>query len=373
MLDPGRLRHDYRETIIFLINGRADPCRCSAPAQPSRRPTPEEDNGKGIMIVRPIIVTLAVLLLAVQVLRINAAEIFRGRSNAATRLWSYFPDSALLSATSELAGAERTAGAPSSSFAALLRAAAARDPLAAGPYLVLGAQAELAGNVGRAQQAFEAAQRRDPRSFPAADFLADRYLRIGDPRRGLEQVWALSRLDPAGPQAAAHYVAAYAKDPSTFLLLRRQFSKYNRPGDVGLLAFEERSRSPFDWSLTSSATGVAEPEAGGLLHIIYYGREEGFLASRLLLLAPGAYRLSMELRGAPVRARMLSWSLWCDGAGEAIASSTLEAVAERGLTFTIPANCPSQWLRLGGISSQMPRKSDVTVALLKLAKAAPGA
>lgn len=322
------------------------------------------------MIVRPVIVALAVLLLAIQIVRTTDIE---GLGGGEASLWIHHPRNELRVAGGEVERAAREGRPPPSSAVALLSDAAAKEPLAAGPYLVRGVQAELAGDGERARQAFEAAQWRDPRSLRAASFLAERYFRTGQTRRGLEEVWALARLDPAGPQSAAYYVAAYAKDPRTLPVLRQSFSKNIRGSDVRLLAFEPRSVSPFDWSLHSSRIGLAEPRAGDRLHVIYYGHEDGFLASRLLLLAPGAYLLSMELRGEPLRPKALSWSLWCDEEGEALASSTLEAVADHGLAFTVPASCPAQWLRLGASSSQTPQNSEMTIASLRLAKARPRA
>ena len=87
---------------------------------------------------------------------------------------------------------------PSSAFA-LMKDAAAKAPLAPEPFLVAGMQAQLGGDNAKAQRAFEAAQWRDPRSLPAAYFLADRYLRSGMLDCGLAEVAALARLSPNGP------------------------------------------------------------------------------------------------------------------------------------------------------------------------------
>ena len=42
---------------------------------------------------------------------------------------------------------------------------------------------------------------------------------------------------------------------------------------------DSKSHGPFNWTLTSSTIGLAEREPGGRLHVIYYGQEEGVLAS----------------------------------------------------------------------------------------------
>ena len=44
---------------------------------------------------------------------------------------------------------------------------------------------------------------------------------------------------------------------------------------------------PFNWALTSSTVGLAERQPGHRLHVIFYGSDDGVLASQLLLLPPG--------------------------------------------------------------------------------------
>ena len=392
------------------------------------------------MIVRAIVVVLAVLVLGVQVVRTAAVDAFAESKPAnAARFWSHYPAAELSLAMTDIARATRERRALPASVFAMIADAGAKEPLAPEPYLVRGIEAQLAGDAATAQRAFEAAQWRDPRSLPAAYFLADRYFRSGDVGHGLEQIAALARLSSTGPEAVGPYLAAYAKDPRTWPALRSMFRKDPRLGDMTLLtlasniatvpaalaladprrklvaapwlvpllntltsageyrqaraiwekatgggnaagqllydaAFKDRaSPPPFNWALTSSTVGIAERQPGGRLHVVFYGQEDGFLASQMVLLPPGAYRLTMQLLGDPARARVLSWSVWCDKAAEPVASATLDAVAARGLRFVVPAGCAAQWLRLGGASADMPQQSDVTIAGLKLEKAAPGA
>ena len=139
-------------------------------------------------------------------------------------------------------------------------------------------------------------------------------------------------------------------------------------------SFTDRtSPPPFNWDLNSSTVGLAERQPGGRLHLVFYGQEDGFLANELILLPPGAYRLSMQLLGDPSRGHSLNWSIWCDKAAEPIASVTLDAASAHGWRFDVPAGCPAQWLKLSGVSSDMPQQSDVAIGALKLEKVAPGA
>jgi hypothetical protein len=86
-------------------------------------------------------------------------------------------------------------------------------PLAPEPFLVRGVSAELAGQEAIAERAFLAAKRRDPRSVAARYFLADHFLRTGQPMRGLVELGALTRLVPGSLESLAPYYASYAKQP----------------------------------------------------------------------------------------------------------------------------------------------------------------
>ena len=83
---------------------------------------------------------------------------------------------------------------------------------------------------------------------------------------------------------------------------------------------DSKSHGPFNWTLTSSTVGLAEREPGGRLHVIYYGQEDGVLAQQLILLPPGAYRLTMAVSGDLSRAKAMNWSLRCDGSSKPFAS-----------------------------------------------------
>lgn len=389
------------------------------------------------MIARTVVAAIAALLVATQVVRNAAvASLADRRPVLAASFWSAHPAVEISSAMTGIAESARDRKTvPESTFPIMARAAA-KDPLAAEPYLVRGVQAEVAGDGVTAQAAFEAAQWRDPRSLPAAYFLADRYFRTGDVRRGLSEVAALSRLAPNGPATIGPYLAAYARNPVAWTALRSMFRanpELANPtlaalaGDIAtvpaVLALADwrekpvgapwlprlletlteagqyaRARAiwarasgvsadelihdasfsdkvappPFNWALTSSGVGLAERQAGGRLHVIFYGQQDGILASQLLLLQPGPYRLSMQLAGDPARAKMLNWSVWCDKAPAPVASATLDAAA-RGMRFDVPAGCAAQWLKLTGSSADISQQVDVTIAGVRLERINRGA
>lgn len=385
------------------------------------------------MIGRAIVALLAGGLLATQVIRNAAVESFGARKpEILARFWPSHPTSEIASAMTEIARASRDRRPVPKNAFALMSEAAAREPLATEPYLVRGVQAELAGDGTLAQHAFQAAQWRDPRSLPAAYFLADRYFRTGDVVQGLTEVAALARLAPNGNVTVAPYLAAYSGNPANWPALRTLFranpglaqsallamasnlatvpavmaladphqktqdahwipalintlvagGQYIKAREVWTRTVNERSRSgqliydasfsdkdalpPFNWALTSTGVGVAERQSGGRLHILFYGQEDGILASELLLLPKGEYRLSMQLRGDAARARLLNWSLWCDKADAPLSSVTIDAAASRGWKFTVPSGCEAQWLRLSGASGDLPQQADTTLTALKL-------
>ena len=389
--------------------------------------------------MRAILAVVAALLIAVQVVRSAAVSaLAETRPAEAAKLWNGHPASEIGVAMTGIARASR-ARRPVPAWAfAMIADAADKAPLAPEPFLVRGIQAGLAGDGATAQRAFEAAQWRDPRSLPAAFFLADRYFRAGDMNHGMREVAALARLSPDGGTAAVPYLAQYAANPVNWPALRSMFradpqlarpvlvalasnistvpavlalagpQEGNNPqwlvplvdtlikaGDyakaraiwarvAGVKAnssellhdseFRDRSAPPpFNWQLASSTVGLAERQPGGRLHVLFYGDEDGTLASQLLSLAPGTYRLSQRLQGDPSRAHALTWSLWCDKAPQPLASVTLDAASARGWQFQVPAGCSAQWLRLAGTSAEMSQQSDISLSGLTLAKVSAGA
>ena len=127
---------------------------------------------------------------------------------------------------------------------------------------------------------------------------------------------------------------------------------------------------PFNWSLTSSALGLAERQRGGGLHVIYYGQEEGVLASQLLILPAGNYRLVTRASGAE-QAESLRWNLVCAATNVPIASLPLDQAVRSGWRFTVSPACPAQRLELAGNSSDAPRQADVTIHGVSLGREQP--
>jgi hypothetical protein len=381
-------------------------------------------------VFRLVVVLVAAGLLAVQVVRNAAvAMLATTKPTEASQLWSEHPATELSLAMTQIAQASRARRQVPPSAFAMIGDAAVKEPLAPEPFLVRGVRAELAGDGANAQRAFEAAQWRDPRSLPAAYFLADRYLKHGDLRRGLGEAAALSRLATGGATNMAPFIAVYAQDRANWPELRNWllvnpelaestltalahnaatvpavlaladprekardaqwlapllvtltsagqygeakaiWQRMTRTQSTGLLydaGFRDKaSPPPFNWALTSSSVGLAERQAGKL-HVLFFGTEDGILASQMVLLQPGEYRLSLQLGGDQARAKTLNWSIWCDKGEGPIASVRLDIAASAGWTFTIPAGCPAQWFKLSAVSGDIPQQVDVSIAALRL-------
>lgn len=378
---------------------------------------------------------LAALLVAAQVVRNAAVTAWADfEPDRAAKLWRGHPAVELSLGMTEIARAARQQKTAAPGVFAMIADAAAKAPLAPEPFLVRGVQAQLSGDSATAERDFLAAQWRDPRSLPAAYFLADYYFRRGAALKGLNQIAVLARLTPAGLQSIGPYTAAYAKNRANWPLLRTIFRDHPELEEVTLEALARdasnvdaalaladsahrqldspwvrtllgtlvdngqygRARAlwasisrvplrqdllvydtefahpgpppPFNWTLTSSTVGLAERERGGRVHALFYGQEDGVLASELVLLPPGSYRVTMQLLGDAAHAQSLSWSIRCDKTSAPLVTVTLDVAAARGWSFQVPANCPAQWLELSGASSDMPQQSDVTIRALRISR-----
>lgn len=384
------------------------------------------------MIVRRLLVIAVTLLLAVQVVRNAAvATLARLQPAAAARLWAGHPQVEIDLGMAEIAQAVQKRTEVGQATLAMIDNAAARSPISPEPYLVRGVQARMVGDPQAARRAFLQAQWRDPRSVPAAYFLAEYDLRAGDLLEGLRQMALLARLVPQAAQTVSPFLARYAQNPATWPQMRAFFRREQGLEDSVLLALAQDSRNadailaladpehrrpdsiwlpgllysliadgdyakaraiwasvgrarptgdllydpefsapdappPFNWKLEGSTVGLAERQPGKRLHVFFYGNVDGPLASQLVLLSPGTYRLQMQIAGSPVHPELLNWSMRCDKSSEPVASLGISEAAARGWTFQVPENCPAQWIALTGRSADVAQQADVTIGGLSL-------
>jgi pentatricopeptide repeat protein len=132
---------------------------------------------------------------------------------------------------------------------------------------------------------------------------------------------------------------------------------------------------PFNWALSSSGPGVAESAPGGSLDVEFFGREHVQLASQLLALAPGRYRLSMRVEGdAEGDGSRIEWQVSCAPSGPALATGALRDInynpRDLNLDFTVPASgCDGQFLRLQGVAAEFPATQSARISELSLRRA----
>lgn len=356
------------------------------------------------------------------------AETNPGRASA---VWSGHPTSELWAGLTQIGVTAREKKPVPASTLAVIRDAARKSPLAPEPFVVRGVEAQESGNRRLAIAAFKAAALRDGRSIPARYFLAEQYLRSGDANDGLKEIAMLARMVPKGVDNLGPYIAVYARDPRTrpqivalfrdnpgielaaltslaadpsnadvvlqlatpssrppqwaarlleslinageFEKARATWAKLSHisppPSDLIFDATFQRPDvpAPFNWALTSSSVGLAERQAGGRLHVLFYGQDDGVLAKQLLVLPPGRYRLAMHVGGDLAHARALSWGVTCVGAEKALVAVPLASAAPNA-TFVVPAGCAAQSLGLMASAPDIPQQSDVTISGLSLSR-----
>ena len=104
--------------------------------------------------------------------------------------------------------------------------------------------------------------------------------------------------------------------------------------------------------------------------MIFYGREDADLASQLLLLPPGQYRIQMDASGDAGGASGLEWSVTCLPGKATLASIPLNGATLAGKrlggTFTVPGQaCAAQWLKLTGTAKEFAKSEQVTIGKLR--------
>ena len=92
------------------------------------------------------------------------------------------------------------------------------------------------------------------------------------------------------------------------------------------------------------------------------------LATQLLRLAPGGYRLAMRVDG-PSRANGLAWNILCVPGNNALLSLPLGTVGRGSISgaFAVPeAGCPAQTLELRGRPGESSETAQLTILDLSL-------
>lgn len=374
-----------------------------------------------------LVLALVAALAAFQIIRTAAVADRQARPALAAALWPAHPsvltDRALLAIATAAAGGGQVPAATRED----VRRLAVRAPLSPDPYLIEGAIAAAGDRDQAVEPLLLAARARDPRSRGARFLLSDRYLRTGRVAAGLVEMQSLIRLQPRSFSQFAPALAVYARSPGAVPELRAFFAKYpsaeagvlatlardpanadlvlalagnlrNPEPDwravlVGsLVAAEEFARAhdiwarvsgvrpgrglfnpqfalndappPFDWHFPQTGEGIAEPDGKGGLSLLHYGRSDAVLASQLLLLPPGQYRLAAMVDGTGGE-KAARWRLRCARGSKPLAELFLTKGAVSG-RFAVPDGCEAQWLELEGLASENRATTDLTIRQLQL-------
>lgn len=349
----------------------------------------------------------------------------------AAAVWSGHPAVVLERGLAEIGDSAVAGRPVDQSLVDRLLSASAKAPLAPEPFLVRGVEAQLVGDQPLALRAFLEARQRNPRAIAPRYFLADLYLKTGQTGPGLTEISALARLVPQSLPQIAPYLAAYARTPAAAPQVKAMLEDHpqlelallnelagnaanaelmlslwsGRGGEeakawqgrllnglvdagrfnearavwarfTGIAAEQDRlfdadfmvqALPPFGWKLASGPSGIAEPQSGGRLHALYYGRDDLVLASQLMTLAPGRYRLSMDVKASSPTTKSLSWTIRCLPDSKPIESIQLVRSGAVAVPVTIPAGgCAAQRLELAGAASEFPEKAEVTISRLRL-------
>jgi hypothetical protein len=130
--------------------------------------------------------------------------------------------------------------------------------------------------------------------------------------------------------------------------------------------------APFNWELIGGAAGAAEFVKASGLQVEYYGRADARLASQLLTLKPGRYRLTFRATGdAPKSGSSVTWRVSCEPGKTELAAIPVAnlsyAPRQIGGDFVVPATgCTGQWLLLTGNPAEFPTAHSITISNLRI-------
>ena len=132
---------------------------------------------------------------------------------------------------------------------------------------------------------------------------------------------------------------------------------------------DQSAPPPFNWQFTPGAGGVAEPGNGGL-QVLYFGRDNVELASQVLLLPAGRYRLESITSGNLGPSSGISWKGTCLSNQKAILALPLRSSGSVSGEFVVPADCGAQRIALAADAPDVPQSADFRISELQLTRIA---
>jgi hypothetical protein len=127
--------------------------------------------------------------------------------------------------------------------------------------------------------------------------------------------------------------------------------------------FDQILPPPFGWELLAGTGGYASLVPDGLAGEAY-GRSSASLARQLLLLSPGTHRITIDVAEAD---DLFEITLRCVS-NEEIAKTRLGRTGEQKLSFSVPQDCPAQWIDIRARASDPPRTGAFRLQSITLSK-----
>jgi hypothetical protein len=140
---------------------------------------------------------------------------------------------------------------------------------------------------------------------------------------------------------------------------------------------ESEGYTPFNWAFSSepdrSANRALAEEGGPGLLIDATKGPGGIVASQLLALPPGAYRIASIRDGATMTDRTVPfWTLACgDASSRLLATHSLTQPRGPDRTFVVPPDCGAQWLRLNLPASDEPAERKMLIRSIDIIAVPP--
>ena len=122
---------------------------------------------------------------------------------------------------------------------------------------------------------------------------------------------------------------------------------------------------PFNWTYAGTPEGIAESDGKGGLNVLYYGRTAATLASELMVLPPGAYRLAMKVSVSDGEPSAIRATLRCLPGDKPFAELPLRPGTVAG-TVSVPESCRAARLDFGGVAGDVPQTTELRVSSLRL-------
>jgi hypothetical protein len=148
-------------------------------------------------------------------------------------------------------------------------------------------------------------------------------------------------------------------------------------GDVGLVYDPDfRGRvgpPPFNWTF-AGGDNRAQLRTGGGLTVNYSNEQRNRIAEQIVMMPPGAYRLSTDLQmtAAPDQGA-LEWRITCLPGGRPLIRLLLDRSGKlTSPAFTVPAGCGAQRLALMGLQQQFPVSGEITMASVAIGRVGGG-